>query len=139
MRGGSGTRGPLAKACRFQIVVRLDHLAQAVFGSAVTAIGVRMMAFHQHFELRLDVGPCGAEIDAERIERLAFGVADHPAFALGAVALRPPAATAPELAENTERVGGRAESMVVVMATGIGPQFPCRPMAGDGILLEPGH
>jgi hypothetical protein len=39
-----------------EIVIRLDDVAQLVLGGAVTAIGVRMMAFDELLEARFDLG-----------------------------------------------------------------------------------
>src|SRR5580692_9226832 len=55
---------------RFQIVVRLDDLAQAVLARSVATIGVGMVAFHQDLELGFDVGRAGVGFKAQRVEGL---------------------------------------------------------------------
>ena len=62
-----------------------------VFGSAVAAIGVGMMALHQDLEFGLDIGPLGIGFKAEHIQRPALGIENlalfrRPAAAAGAAA-----------------------------------------------------
>ena len=120
----------LSSAGGLQIIVGLDDLAQLVFGGAVAAVGVGMMALHQHLEARLDLGLVGADFEAELIQRLALGVA-HGARRLGLLGLRRRAA---ELAEHVERI---ARGVGAELGPGMiaGAHLPGRAMAGDGVLL----
>src|SRR4051812_34938354 len=78
-RGEKAVSRGSAKACGFQIVIGLNDLAQPVLGGAIAAIRIGMVALHQGLETRLDLGAGSAELEAERVERLALGIADHPA------------------------------------------------------------
>ena len=55
-KAGLGCRGVIinrsAESYRFQIIVGLDDLYQPIFGGAVTAIGIWMVAFHELLETR---------------------------------------------------------------------------------------
>src|SRR5258705_6829057 len=95
------------KSDGFQVFIRLDNLAQLVLGGAVAAIGVGMVAFHERFETSLDVLRRGAGVEAECIERLAFGIV-HGA------GLSPPVGTSrtcrpAELTEHAKRIVGSAD------------------------------
>src|SRR6185312_9000842 len=88
---------------RLQIIIRLDDLDQAVLGRAVAAIGVGVVTLDQLLEARLDLHLAGAGLEAERVERLALGVAHrarfHARLLLGAKAL----------AEQPERIADIVE------------------------------
>src|SRR5512133_2067634 len=64
-----------AEADRLEIRIGLDDLAQPIFGRAIAAVGVRMVAFDQRLELPLDLLRRGIRLEAERVERLALGIA----------------------------------------------------------------
>src|ERR1043166_741819 len=132
-----------AKADGFQVVVRLDDLAQPVLAAPVAAVGIGVMPLHQQLEPSLDVGSLGVTFQPQRIERLALRVADRPVLAWLFRAWGCPAA---ELREHAERIGGPIErgepSGTCTRLTGllaVLAQLPGRPMAGHGILLEPCH
>jgi hypothetical protein len=67
-----------AETDRFEVIVRFDDFHQPVFCGAIAAIGVRMMAFHKFLETRFDLLRGGLDIEPERIERFAFGIANLP-------------------------------------------------------------
>ena len=69
---------------------------------AVAAVGVGVVALHQELEPGLDLGRRGVDLEPERVERLALGIADRAAFpGLLACASRSGRA---ELGEHAERV-----------------------------------
>src|SRR5581483_7918031 len=100
-------RSGSAKANGFQVLISLNDLAQLVFRRAVAAVGIGMMPFHQRLEPDLDIVARGLGLKAQRVQRLALGIAHAARLArAAAVALGPPAA---ELAKQAERVVGVAQ------------------------------
>ena len=83
-RKAGETARPQAETDRFEIIVGLDDFDQPVFGRAVAAIAVRMVPLYEVMKLGLDLDARGPDVEPERIERLALGVADSAAFGLGA-------------------------------------------------------
>ena len=81
-------QGKSAEAGGLQIVIGLDDFTQLVFGAAVAAIGVGMMALHQFLEARLDVGAARVLLEPQRMERLALGIADGAPFRIGLGVIR---------------------------------------------------
>ena len=77
---------------------------QAVLSGAVAAIGVGMMALHQLLEARLDLGGGRVDLEPERVERLALGIADR-ARLRRRPARRARARAGAELAQHVERIG----------------------------------
>src|SRR4029079_1628780 len=92
-----------AIARRFQIIIGRDDVAQLVLGGAIAAVGVGMMALHQHLEARFDDDLGGADLEPERLERLARGVV-HGALAPARLCTGIALARA-ELTEHAERIG----------------------------------
>ena len=90
----------------FEIIVRLDDLAQAILQRAVAAIGVGMVALHQFLEARLDLGRGRVDLQPERVERLALGIANRAGFRRGPLGARP--RPAPEFAQHLERIARSA-------------------------------
>src|SRR5262245_40610356 len=72
---------------RLEVIVSLDDLPQLVFGGAVAAVGVGMMAFHQFLEAHLDLGSRCRLLQPKSMKRLAFGVM-HRSAPLGLAGLR---------------------------------------------------
>src|SRR5690349_19672746 len=87
----------------FHISERLDDLDESVRGRAVYAIGVGVVTLDQLLEARLDLHLAGAGLEAERVERLALGVA-HRARFHARLLLGPKA-----LAEQPERIADIVE------------------------------
>src|ERR1700704_23543 len=103
-----------------------------------------MMALHQLLEARLDVGPLGVDLQAERVERLALGVAHGAPLGLRPGLLL--ARAGAELAKHLERIVGRlipverlARPRLVWAPVPHPPPLPGRPVAGErGLLVEGG-
>src|SRR5262245_19946054 len=94
----------LAKTRRLQIFIRLDDLAQPIFGRAIAAIGVRMMALHQHLEAQLDLGGGCSRVEPKRIERPALGVSDDAALAPAQALAFGAGTVRAKMAEQIERI-----------------------------------
>src|SRR5262245_7980479 len=102
-----------------------------------------MVALHQELEARLDVGGRRMAFQPQRVERLALGIAHHPAFTR---VIR--ARGTGEVREHSERVGGGTEGGVeasggrakprVARLLAVEPKLPGRAVPGYGILLEAG-
>ena len=73
---------------------------QPVLGRAVAAIGVGVVALHQFLEARLDLRRRGVDLEPERVERLALGIADRARLRRA-----PARSRAQALAEQSERIG----------------------------------
>src|SRR5215467_7921975 len=82
-----------------EIRISLDDLAQPIFGRTIAAVGVGMMALHQRLELPLDLLCRGIRVEAERIERLALGIAHGTGFRHAPLRAPPPAAPSAEFPE----------------------------------------
>src|SRR5262245_53843042 len=101
-----------------------------------------MMTLHQFLESSLDVAADGAVLQPERVERLAFGVAQGAPFRLGARLCRAEARTT-KLPQNVERIC-RAEALIKQSADlSLGaalaadhPHPPSRKMSGQRVLLK---
>src|ERR1041384_4744440 len=76
---------------RLQIIIGLDDRHEPILGRAIAAVGVGMVPLHQLLEACLDLGGFGINLQAQRIERLALGVAHLPRLLRG---LLPRGATA---------------------------------------------
>ena len=61
-----------------------------------------MVAFHQFFEARLDLGCRGIDFEPECVERLAFGIAHRTCFLRRLFRASPRAMS--ELAQHIERI-----------------------------------
>src|SRR5947209_19060461 len=95
---------PSAEFRRLEIIIRLDDLAQTVFQRAIATIGVRVMAFHQLLEARLDLGRRRVNLQPECVERLSLGVPYCPG--LRRRPLDTGARAGSELAQHLERIAG---------------------------------
>src|SRR6202044_2875567 len=128
-----------AEARGLEVIIGLDDLPKRVFGTAVAAIGVGMMALYQHLEPSLDIGSFCVGFKAEHVEGAALGMEN----------LAPPrrrprmAGPAAGLAQHGERVGGFPLGGAKAAAGAPGRRalaadrahFPGRTVAGDGLLL----
>src|SRR6476646_9248794 len=92
-----------AKADRFQIIVGLNDLTQAIFRGAVAIVGIGMMPLHQGLELGLDLGRRGFVLDAKRVACLALGIVHNPRFTPAGLFALGAGAT---MTEQAERLGG---------------------------------
>src|SRR5208282_2339391 len=103
-----------AESSRLQVIIGLDDFPQLVLRAAIAAIGVGMVTLHQFLEARLDVEAGGALLEAQRMERLALGIAKRAPLGLGLGVLAAHAAA--EVAKNAEGIIG--------LAARIGPPGP---------------
>src|SRR5579885_3180256 len=92
-----------------------------------------MMALDQLFEARFDLRLGCPDVEPQRVERLALGIANRPTR----FGPRPTLGAQP-FPEKTEGVGGVAAE-IRPDTTSTRPHSPCRPMAGDGVLLVGHH
>src|SRR5262245_13353685 len=129
-----------AEADRLEIIVGLDDLPQALLGGAIAAIGVGVVALHQRLEPRLDLLRGGIRIEAQRVERLALGVARHAV--LGWPPRRARAGSFAELVEHPERIVGVGKFRTEAGGMGarrrsaaIHTYLPGRTMPDDRLLL----
>jgi len=61
-----------------QIVISLDYFAQLVLRAAVPAVAIRVVAFHQFLEARLDLGLGGPVLEIELVQAFALGAPQGP-------------------------------------------------------------
>src|SRR5215470_2828186 len=140
-----GSTAKSAKTSRLQIFISLDDLAQPIFGRAIAAIGVRVMALHQHLEAQLDLGGGCSRVEPKRVERPALGVADDTALTPAQALVFGTGTVRAKMAKQVEwivdiiemrleprRIGSRRR------ATPVHAHFPGRPVADDRLLLVAG-
>src|SRR5690606_32736478 len=87
-KAGAGLRwaGPTqlsGEPGRFEIVVGLDDFDQPVLCRPVAAVAVRMVALYEVVKLGLDLNARGADLQSQRVEGLALGIADGAALGCG--------------------------------------------------------
>src|SRR5437588_681648 len=133
MLNGAGMETSSAEFRRLELIVRLDDLAQAIFQRAVAAIGVRVVALHEFLEPRLDLARGRIDLQSQRIERLALGVAHRARLRRRTLHSRTRPSS--ELTHHLERIVRAVRVEPVYPA--IEAHLPSRAMAGDGILLIP--
>ena len=128
-----------AETRRLQVIVGLDDLPQPVLGRPVAAVGVGMMALHQHLEPGLDIGALGIGFKAEHIERAALGIEYLAALAGG---LAPDRRGRASPAEQAERILGRPAGTPAAWAVRLASplaadraHLPGRSMPGEVFLL----
>src|SRR5581483_2234493 len=129
-----------AIAYGFQIVVGLNNGAQAILRGTVAAIGVGVVALHQGFEPRLDIGFCGTVLKPQGMQCLALGIAHHALLGPWTLALVTPThALALENIEGigsaAKPVGGAAPRLGATADRAIHSDLPRRPMASDRFFL----
>src|SRR5690606_9840434 len=108
------------------------------------AVAVRVVALHLLLEPGLDLGRRGVDLEAQRLECLALGIADRTAFGF----CRPSLARHGGAVENAERVvpgeafalaGGAPGTGGSSARSRIHAHAPGRPMPGNRVLLVRDH
>src|SRR5262249_57190172 len=103
-RERSRCRAVSAEAVRLEIMVGLDDLAQPIFRGPIAAIGIGMMSLDQRLEPGLDLLGRGVRLEAERIERLALGIARRAELRQPPLGSTPCAGQSAELPEHAEGI-----------------------------------
>src|SRR5262249_52400138 len=137
--------GSLAEAHRLEILVGLNDLPQPLFRRAVAAIGIRVVAFHQHLEPQLDIGRGRAGVEPEGIERTPLGVADDTGLTLAQAVAAGTVRGRAKVPKQVERVVGALQIRLepcrigaAGRAAAVHAHFPGGTMADHRLLLVAG-
>src|SRR3954452_20535680 len=101
--GAWGVLTPSAELRRLEIIVRLDHRDEVILSRAVAPVCIGVMTLHEFLEARLDLGRLRIDLEPQRVEGLALGIAHLPRFLSGFLCVGA-SASAPELAQHVERI-----------------------------------